>query len=383
MRRKARKFAFTKLRIESLCSTETRDTYYDTKIVGLGIMIFRSGKKTYFLYTRDAYRPIKVKLGSFSEMTVEEARAKAVHVKNQIGNGINPIEAKRQVRAQITFGELFDRYMEEYAKVHKKSWREDESMNQHFFQGYRTKRLHEISSRMLSELHRKIGTERGKRRANYTIDIIRGVYNKAIQWELFSGQNPARNVTKYRLQSRERFLLPHELPKFFEALNTEKNHTIRDFIWLSLLTGARRSNVQAMRWDELDLTNGLWRIPMTKNGTSQLVPVVGKAIDILLVRKEKATSEWVFPGRKSKSGHLQEPKAAWANVLKRAGITNLRIHDLRRSMGSYLAATGANSFVIGKALNHQSISSTAIYARLSVEPVRLAVEKATESMLGS
>ena len=260
MRQKAKKFTFTKLRIEALSALEKRDYYYDTKVVGLGIMIFCSGKKSYFLYTRDAYRPIKVKLGSFTEMTVEEARAKAIQVKSQISNGINPIEAKKLVREQITFGELFDRYLEEYAKVYKKSWQGDETMNRSFLQDYKSKRLHEITPRMLSDLHRKIGAERGKRRANHTIDIVRGIFNKAIQWELFDGHNPARNVTKYRLQSRERFLLPNELPKFFESLNAEKNHTIRDFIWLSLLTGARRSNVQAMRWAELDLTNGLWHI---------------------------------------------------------------------------------------------------------------------------
>jgi integrase len=152
---------------------------------------------------------------------------------------------------------------------------------------------------------------------------------------------------------------------------------------ISLLTGARRSNVLAMSWDELHLDRGEWRISMTKNGTPQTLPLVAGAIDVLKSRKELtecADSAYVFPGA-GQSGHLVEPKKAWKIILGKAGIKDLRLHDLRRTMGSWQAGTGANLSVIGRSLNHKSTATTAIYARLWMEPVRSSMQAAAAAML--
>lgn len=128
---------------------------------------------------------------------------------------------------------------------------------------------------------------------------------------------------------------------------------------------------------------GEWRIPMTKNGTPQTVPLVAGAVDILKSRKqlaECADSAYVFPGA-GKSGHLVEPKKARKIILDKAGIKDLRLHDLRRTMGLWQAGTGANLSVIGRSLNHKSTTTTAIYARLWMEPVRSSMETAATAML--
>ncbi len=149
---------------------------------------------------------------------------------------------------------------------------------------------------------------------------------------------------------------------------------------MSLLTGARRSNVLAMNWNDVNLERGEWRIRETKNGTPQSVPLVPDAIAILEARKNSAVcadSDFVFPGT-GESGHLVEPKKAWKIVLDKAGIADLRLHDLRRTMGSWQAGTGANLSVI---VNHKSTQTTAIYARLWMEPVRNSMETAASAML--
>ena len=148
---------------------------------------------------------------------------------------------------------------------------------------------------------------------------------------------------------------------------------------MSLLTGARRANVLSMSWEDVNLQRGTWTIPRTKNGEAHTVPLVGEAIAILTVRKSSSEGPWVFPGPGA-TGHLVEPKKAWARILRRAGIENLRIHDLRRSLGSWQAATGANLSIIGKTLAHKNVSTTAIYARLSLDPVRASMEEATRAM---
>jgi len=125
-----------------------------------------------------------------------------------------------------------------------------------------------------------------------------------------------------------------------------------------------------------------WLIPAAKAKSKEPIRVVLSpvALNILQTRKPASTSEWVFPGR-GESGHLEEPKKAWKRILKRASITDLRLHDLRRTLGSWQAATGASLPIIGKSLGHSSLQATQIYARLDLDPVRASVNKATDAML--
>jgi integrase len=174
-------------------------------------------------------------------------------------------------------------------------------------------------------------------------------------------------------------LQPDELPHFFAALANEPNAAARDFFMISLLTGARKSNTLAMCWRDINFAAATWRIEQTKNGDTQTIHLPKEAMDILTARKLVSESPWVFEGS-GKSGHLADPKKAWERILTEAGIENLRIHDLRRTLGSYQAATGANGYIIGKSLGHRSQQSTAIYARLNLDPVRESVNKATEAM---
>ena len=194
------------------------------------------------------------------------------------------------------------------------------------------------------------------------------------------GSNPAKGVRRFTERSRERFLQPDEMPRFLEALAREPNPTFRDFVLIALLTGARRANAQAMRWEEVHLERATWEIPVTKTGDRHTVPLSPEAVTILRHRKEHSVSEWVFPSH-GESGHLVEPKRAWKVLLERAEIQDLRIHDLRRTLGSWQAADGASLSIIGKTLGHKNVSTTAIYARLNLDPVRQAVNSATRAML--
>jgi integrase len=193
-------------------------------------------------------------------------------------------------------------------------------------------------------------------------------------WE---GINPTIGITKFKEQKRDRFILKDELPRFLEALENEPNRGMRDFFLMCLYTGARKGNVLSMRWEEVDFSINEWRIPDTKNGDPVRVPLIGKALEILCDRSYlKESTPWVFPSGGSKSGHVQEPKKVWKRILERAGLTNLRIHDLRRTCGSYQAIAGTSLAIIGKSLGHKSPQSTAVYARLSNDPVRNSLEAA-------
>jgi integrase len=136
-----------------------------------------------------------------------------------------------------------------------------------------------------------------------------------------------------------------------------------------------------MRWDDIDFRAGFWRIPDTKSGQPVVVPLVGPVMQLLAARRNASNgSQWVFPSH-GKTGHIVEPKSAWKRIITRAGLSDVRPHDLRRSLGSWMAMTGSSLPVVGKMLGHSQPSTTAIYARLAVDPIRIAAEAATAAMM--
>jgi integrase len=165
-------------------------------------------------------------------------------------------------------------------------------------------------------------------------------------------------------------------------LEEESSQKVKDFIKVALFTGQRRMNCLQMKWADVNLERGSWAIPQTKTGRHE-VPLTVEAVKVLKQRhKARGDSEYVFPGRHER-GHLQDPMRQWREILKRAGIENLRLHDLRRSLGSWQAATGASLSIIGKTLGHSRPETTAIYGRLESSPVRAAMETATAAILAA
>lgn len=237
-----------------------------------------------------------------------------------------------------------------------------------YFSELKNKKISTITKADIAVIHNTVGNKNGKYIANRVLALLHALYNKAILSGL-QGINPCANIKKFKQKSRERFLQTKELPKFFATLDKEQNKVFRDYCYIALLTGARRSNVLAMNWNDVTFDNNSWIVQETKNDESQMIHLSEQAIKILQHRFESKTSTWVFPSLTSSSGHVEEPKKAWQRIIKRAGITNLRIHDLRRTLGSWQAATGANSYIISKSLGHKTQQATAIYARLNIDPV--------------
>lgn len=408
------------------------DTYKDTKEKGLVLLVSNGGAKTFYLTAKIAGRPERIKLGRFPDLTVENARKAARTEKGKIAAGINPQEEKRSLRNDTTFEGMFNEYMERYSKKHKRSWKHDQRNYDVFLTTLGKKKAMAIRKQDIQKLHEMIGEENGIYQANRVYELVRAVFNKAIEWG-WKNENPAKGIKKFREKSRERFLQADELPCFFQALAEEENELARDYINLSLLTGARKSNVLSMRWDEIDFTSKIWRIPdtKTKNAEPMSVPLTDQAIDILKIRKTENSKKgyknsiWVFPGTGDK-GHLADPKKTWKRVCQRAtiklwqkdrelnklvskvkeslsegytisklyrearkaaadielprGLMDLRIHDLRRTLGSWQAASGFSTAIIGKTLGHKSSDATKVYERLNLDPVRLAMTTAVEAM---
>lgn len=362
-----------------------RDYYYDTnpESRGLCLAVTDRGAKTFCLYRKLQGVPTRVFVGAFPDLTVEQARNTAKVLLGEIAQGKNPHQDRQAERGEVTLKTFFKEYLDRHAVPYKKTWQEDEATFNRYLERWKARRLSSIRRQDIQLLHSEIGRDCGPYAANRLLALLSTLFGKARDWGYCSGENPTEGVKRFREVSRERYLQADELPRFFQSLAEESNHTIRDAILMCLLTGARRGNVQAMRWEQLrlDVEDPSWTIPDTKSGRPLTVPLVPDAVELLKARQPAIgeKSPWVFPGP-GKSGHLVEVKITWQRILKRAGLSNLRMHDLRRTLGSWEAQTGASLVIIGRSLGHRTPSATMIYSRLSQDPVRQAMQTAIDSM---
>lgn len=330
-----------------------RTYYYDSKTPGLAVAVTATGKKSFVLYRRIARKPERITIGLCCDLSIEEARKCDQELNGDIARGENPAQVRRMLRGEDTVGTLFERYFEHQAST-KKTADRIQGIYRVYLACWRSRQLSAISHSDVVRLHAQIGRNRGQIVANRAIELLRAMFSHAKESWAWPGENPAAKVKAFPERKRKRFLQSDELPRFFQALAAELNETIRDYILLSLLTGARRGNVQSMRWVEINFERAEWNIPETKNGEPLTIPLTVPALGILERRKLKATGEFVFPGR-GRTGHLREPKTCWKRICTRAGIEDLHIHDLRRTFGAYQACAGTSLPIIGESLGHSSM----------------------------
>jgi integrase len=371
------KIRFTKSSLAALLPQDKQYQVYDSQSRGLMVVVYATGALTFFFQGRIDGKPRRVKLGPFPDLSITAARAKCDGIRGNVAQG-KPVKASN--RGGPTFGELWQQYWDEYAVVKKaeSSRKHDQWQWKKLLQpNWEMLKVSNIKKPTVLELQIKVSKENGKVTANRMLSLVKKVFNHAIDAERIES-NPAATVKKFKEQSRERFVQGDELPRFFKALGDFPNQDFADFWLMCLFVGARQSNVLAMQWAQIDFASRVWTIPKTKGGQSQRVPLVPQAMEIL--ERRRNLSKFVFNGC-GKSGHLTRPGKAWDRLLKLAGIEDLTMHDLRRSLGSYQAAAGVSELVIGKSLGHSPGSrATAIYARLNLDPVRQGMETAVKAI---
>ncbi len=339
------------------------------------------------IWDKKRQKPVTITLGKYPNLSILQAREKAVNEMAAVNSGEDIESSIRLLKNESVFSDIFLKWIEIHAKPHKKSWEDDQHRYSLYIKRpFGNKKLSWFTREKISKWHSditKITKQRGGcnisgTTANRALTLLSTVFNHMLP----DIPNPCKGIKKFNEQSRDRFLQPDELKKFFVVLNSpETPETLHDYVTLSLFTGARRANVMAMKWDCIDFKQKLWTIPgpETKNLEPLSVPLVEQAIKILENRKKSATSKFVFPGT-GKTGHLVEPKKAWSSMLQKAELKNMRIHDLRRTLGSYQTIGGTSLTIVGKTLGHKSTQATQVYARLNLDPVRHSMEKAADLM---
>ncbi|MFA7497007.1 MAG: integrase family protein, partial [Acidithiobacillus sp.] len=260
------KMQFTKARIAALEPVPgKRVTVYDEAQKGLCIRVTPAGAKTFYCVRRVAGKVEWVRIGDAAIVTIETARTTTAKIINDIAAGTNPAEQKRSKKAEMTFSDLFTEWLKDGQAKGKKSLGNDERNYRLHLHTIAKKKLSDIERQHIRTLHRKITTGAGIYQGNRVLALTRAVFNFGIKTLDIPGlTNPAAGLKMNREESRDRRLHPDEMPRFFEALATEENPDMRDYVMLSLLTGARRANVLAMAWTEINLERKTWTIPGSK-----------------------------------------------------------------------------------------------------------------------
>ena len=429
----ASRMRLTKRVIDDLDAAKGRRYVYDTISSSLAVLVTESGTKSFYVVKKHRGVQLRQYLGTVSALPLEYARNLAAQKVASFLAGSTPEELSARFSSipapaplalpssdlivsyqvlpggstaptgtlpllpcvpapdlpeeqTLTLRQLLDEYLE-YAEEHRREctvrgYRY--MMERHLkpWAGERT--LISLRRREVTAFHKTMGRAHGHFQANRMIAILRASINRAIREHELNLHNPAIAITFYRELRRSRRLFIEELPAFFQALEDEPNRSLRDFLLVALFTGARKSNLMHMRWEHLSIERGIWIIPAeeSKSNTELPVVLVERVRQILRVRRAQATSPWVFPGRYPYKP-MTNPNVGWIRILERSGLKGLRMHDLRRSLASFQIDTGTPLEVIQKTLGHESKTTTEIYARLAMEPVRLSLERATEEMLRS
>jgi|HubBroStandDraft_1064217.scaffolds.fasta_scaffold00396_21 integrase len=386
---------FTKRKIESLPTPKnSRALYHDTQVRGLVLTVQPTGERAFAWYRKVRRYPRWRMLGRFPDLTVELARGKAEEMNSRLAAGKDPFEDDG-----LTFGTVFDRYINEHlgvnAKRPEREMKGARAVGRHLA-SWAGLPLNQLRREDVTKVHESLKTRRGVFAANRTLQSLKAAINWAIEKNIFAGPNPAAGIGIFKEPKRKRFLEPKELPGLFKQLNSpDTSDDLRDFVNLALFTGARRSDISRMRWEEVCTTatgEQFWAIPDPKGDEPYNVPLIPPALRVLADRKRRAVAEskrlgneksaWVFPSATSKSGHLEDPKKAWHTLRKRAKIPDVRLHDLRRTLGSWQAAQGTSLLIIGKSLGHTAGSgATQIYSQLQLDPVRESIGGAVRAML--
>lgn len=384
---KPKKINFTKSSIEVIKAPETGRTYiYDQKTSRLAICVTNTGLKSWYWYGKVNGKPRRKLLGKWPDMTVEQARKKAESDSGKAAEGRDPTAEQRLRKGVPTLEVIFDDFILAPTKTKAKRPKSPKTVkeyrqlwNAHLKECWGPRKLSAITRQEIERLHNSIGDENGSYIANRVLSLLKALFNHAVKPLEVYDVNPAATVSGFEEHSRERFLGADEIAKFMAEVEAEPSETVKDFIKLALFTGQRRSNVQAMKWEDINLELGVWTIPQTKTG-KHTVPLTNEAIAVLRGReKSRGQCEYVLPGRHG-YGHLKDPMKQWRAILDRAGLKDLRIHDLRRTLGSWQAGTGSSLLTIGKALGHKRLETVAVYSRLELKTVRDSMQTATAAI---
>ncbi len=286
------------------------------------------------------------------------------------------------MRATPTVRELAESYVNKHARLKKKTWKTDEAyLNQLLIPKFGAHLASSITRADIANIHTDIG-KKHPYTANRFVSIIRKMYNIGRHLGMVPKEilNPGTEIVPFAEKKRRRYVTLAEMPLLAAAIDEDPNEFAGHALWLLLLTGVRRSEILAARWSDVDWDNGTLYIGETKNGEPVLTPLSRAAIARLNMIPKFDDNPYIICGD-IPGEPLVYLDAMWRRIRKKTGLHDLRIHDLRRTVGSWLVRDGASLHLVGAVLNHKDQKTTAGYAYFQTEDRQRALDRHGQTLV--
>lgn len=377
------------------------DDYFvwDGELKGFGIKIARGGRKSYVCkYRAGSGRTAptrRMTIGAHgSPWTVDQARAEARKLLGRAANGEDPAKEKQEAKKQITVAALCDLYLEQGIGMKKASTIATDKgrIERHIKPLLGKKRVPDVTradiKRFLQDvangktsadiktgLHGRAIVKGGKGTASRTVGLLGGIFSYAFDCGLIE-TNPVRGIKRFADKKCDRYLSQRELVALGKALrdglSDDLNPQAIAILKLLIFTGARKGEIEMLKWADLDLESGYLRLSDSKTG-QKAIPLNAGALEILAYLPRLSGSPYVFPAHRS-DGHYEGTPKVWRIIRAKAGLEGVRLHDLRHSFASIAVSGGASLPIIGALLGHTNSATTQRYAHLHDDPLKAASE---------
>jgi integrase len=354
-----------------------RDVFiWDSELPGFGLKTTPTGRKVFVLQYRlggRSGRTRRITLGTLGHLTPDQARDDAKRLLREVGAGNDPAGDRAKRKGESTLGEMLDRFLAEHVRTKLKARTGEEYARigkLHVPPALKNRRLGLIERADVAKLHHEMADR--PYQANRTVAMLSKAFSWAEKHGLRpAGENPCRFIEKYREDKRERFLSPQELSRLGAALAVgDQNPYATAAVRLLLFTGARLSEILTLRWSLVDLESGTARLAESKTGPKTIY-LSAPALEVLAKLPREAGNSFVICGDRPGS-HLVNLQKPWRAIRSRAGLADVRLHDLRHTFASVGAGGGASLPMIGALLGHSQPQTTDRYAHLAADPLRAA-----------
>jgi len=359
---------------------KTKQFFYDDDLKGFMVEVRSNGRKTYFLKTThpDGKRQ-STKISDATILPLEEARTKAIKLKRSIEEGkeVELTEPKAKESHALTLQQFYDEHYLPYIQSRIKSWRcNDSTFRVHILPTLGGYAMNEITKAMIVKLHHTLRSAKKLKpsTANKLLSFLTHAYNIAIDLEIQGiVSNPLEHIKAFEVHNeKERYLNRLETKALLDAIASSHNAHLPYIIPFLILTGARKNECLRAKWKEFDRINHLWTIPThhSKNKKKRTIPLSAELITLL--EHIPRTSPYLFP-----SPLTQKPYAniyhAWHYARAKAGLNDVRLHDLRHTFASTLINNGRSLYEVQQLLGHSTPRMTQRYAHLSHNTLRDAI----------
>ena len=369
--------------VDALSADGREIVAWDRDLPGFGVRVHVNGRKTYVVQSRGPGGPRRATIGRHGDLRTREARKMAAPMIDRIKRGKEPVE--KPVEPEPTVAELAERYWRVHVEVNCKSRTAElyrGIIHNHILPALGSQRIGAVTGGDAWELNYRLRDTPGM--ANSVIMVLSKMFSLAEHWDLLPpGSNPCRAVRRYKVRQHERYLSLREYRRAGRALRESE---ARGAAWppavaairLLMLTGCRRDEILTLRWRDVDRTARELRLREGKTGP-RMVPLTPPAETVLARVPRASRNPWVIVGQRPGT-RLTHLRYYWRRIRERAGLKDVRIHDLRHSYASHALALGESLSMIGRLLGHAQIASTARYAHLMRDSEKQAAARVGDSI---